>query len=73
MSEIVAKWAGERLTDAMTRAGVSDTDLAQALGVTSRSVYGWKRGSEPRGQQTLRGIACAVGVQVEDLFTYEAP
>jgi transcriptional regulator with XRE-family HTH domain len=48
----MAKWFHTRLLDARERAGLSQAELAEKLGVTGASISNWEnRSSEPRGDQ----------------------
>lgn len=47
--------------------GKSQTEVAKQIGITSKSVTGWKNGAVPRNG-TLRKIADYFGISVEELM-----
>lgn len=59
----------ERIIEARVRAGMSQTDLATALGITPQAVSMWESGKNtPRGSR-LREIAKALGVSESYLLS----
>lgn len=64
----------DRLKAAITRAGVSQVELARACGVSAPSVHGWLSGKAKflRGENLLKAAA-ALGVNQQWLATGEGP
>ena len=49
-------------------AGLSQTELADQLGVTNKAVSKWKNGKSKPTTQTLRNLADLFGISVETLL-----
>ena len=58
---------GERIRRARETAGLSQTELAQRLGVADKQISRWENGVQPR-PGTLERVAAALGVEVERFF-----
>lgn len=59
---------GTRIKAAREAKGMSQVDLARALGITAQSVYGWESGrSLPKGMTRISRICEALGLKTSDL------
>lgn len=57
-----------RILELRTEAGLSQEDLASAVGVDKTAVSHWENGvSSPKGSR-LPAVANALGVSIDDLF-----
>jgi DNA-binding XRE family transcriptional regulator len=64
-------WSGRRFCDAREAAGLTQEQLAPLVGVVTRTIVRWERGSsEPRGTQA-RHIAGLLGCDVESFYYRE--
>lgn len=59
---------GARLAAFRQEAGLSQTELAQALGVTQSSVAYWETAAKPPRSEILSKMAKVLGVRVEQLL-----
>lgn len=66
------RWNGERLAQALKRAGMRQADLARALDASPKEVHRWTKGTSPNGSTLLR-IAHAVGVEPRELYDDPPP
>lgn len=57
---------GEKLKAARQRAGMTQAQLAEAIGVKQKDVSRWEAGREP-GVLTVKKMAQALGCSMEDL------
>ena len=66
ISAPVEKWTGENLKFARKTAGLTQGQLAEAVGVHQVQVARWEKGAEP-GVIVLHKMACAIGCSMDDL------
>ena len=59
---------GQKIADARRRCGLTQGDLALAVGVTAQAVSKWERGNSCPDIAILDEIADALGVSVSDLL-----
>lgn len=69
MSATRAVW-GQRIAEARRTVGMTQVQLAAALGVTQQLVSAWERGqSAPRDERRAQ-VARILGVTPDELFAY---
>ena len=59
---------GERLRDLRKAAGLSQADLAKAIGERQEAVSFWERSAKPPRSDVLAKMATVLGVTVEDIL-----
>ncbi len=60
---------GNRILELRTRAGLSQAELAERLGLTNKAVSKWEVGKAKPSTQSIRKLAALFGVSVEELMT----
>lgn len=63
---------GARVAAGRKRLGMSQTALAAAAGISAQAMWGIESGNAAPKDTTRIAIAEALGVKVEDLFSYDA-
>ena len=66
ISAPVEKWTGDNLKFVRKAAGLTQEQLAEAVGVHQVQVARWEKGAEP-GVVVLHKMACAIGCSMDDL------
>jgi len=59
---------GAHLAELRTRAGLSQGDLAERVGVQQQTIAFWEQSSKPPRSEVLAPLAQALGVRVESLL-----
>lgn len=65
--------SGRRMRELRKAKRLSQTELAQALEVSTSAVQKWEGGASEPGAKTLRRMAELFGVSIDDLCEYEPP
>ena len=66
-------WQGEKVRRRRRELGLSQTDLALAVGRTQTSIGTIERGTCTVSTELQLGLACALGLEVEDLWDVGDP
>ncbi len=64
---------GVRIRIARIAAGMSQTDLGDALGISFQQVQKYEKGKDRVAASTLQGIATALGVHPGSLYDHDVP
>jgi transcriptional regulator with XRE-family HTH domain len=64
---------GAHLVDLRKAAGLTQTDLAELVGVPQQTIAFWEQSSRPPRSEALPRLAKALGVRVEALIQPDAP
>ena len=67
-NEVVSMTTGQRIKVARKKAGMTQAELAQKLGIPFQSVSQWERDLRNPKIETLQRIAAALGVSLDDLL-----
>lgn len=59
---------GDRIGDALERSGLTKAELARRVGKSWRQVHGWINGEKSPSGDSLRRLAEALGVTVDELL-----
>ncbi len=63
---------GNRITELRERAGMTQAELAEKLGVSNKAVSKWETGAAKPGTDRIRRLAALFGVSVEQLLDLKA-